>query len=258
MSEQTIAPVTSSASGRGNRRVGSLIGGSILCVLAVVFLAGGTWALWVDRVDRGGGFVTIGTTKLNTGTYAFESPLHGDGPRWFYGRTVFGTTRVRATSQTAHPLFIGIARTDDVSRYLEGTGYATIQHLAFGDVTTHEGGAPSAPPTSTPIWVASTQGNGRQTLLWKPRSGDWSIVLMNTDASPGVELRGDLGAKFPLAPWVAGGLLLVGAVLGCLGSWLLVRGIRMARPAVPVAIDQSQSTSTTVPVAAPGKEEVNA
>jgi hypothetical protein len=257
MPEQTIAPGTTTASSAARRRFGSLIGGSILCLLAVCFLAGGTWALWVDRIDRSGGYVTIGTTKLSTGTYAFQSPLHGDGPRWLYGETVWGTARFHATSQTTHPLFVGIARTNDVARYLNGTGYATIQHLVTGDVTTHEGGAPSAPPGRALAWAASTQGDGQQVLRWKPRSGDWSIVLMNVDASPGVALHGDLGAKAPFLPWLGVGLFIVGAVLASIGGWLLVRGLRGIRRPVP-AIELAESTSTPASVDEPTQEEVNA
>jgi hypothetical protein len=256
MPEQTFAPATATASVSSTRRYGSLIGGSVLCLFAVIFLAGGTWALWVDRVDRSGGFVTIGSTNLNTGTYAFESPLHGDGPRFLYGERVWGTARFRATSETTHPLFMGIARTDDVARYLNGTGNATIQHLVTGDVTTHEGGAPSAPPAGSVAWAASTQGNGEQVLRWKPRSGDWSIVLMNVDASPGVALDGDLGAKAPFLPWLGGALFMIGAVFGCLGGWLFVRGLRGTRQAAP-ANDGSEPAPTSAP-ATPQKKEVNA
>jgi hypothetical protein len=249
---ETIAPVTSEASGSGRRRVGSLIAGSIAAVLAVLLLAPGVWALWVDRIDRGrGGFVSIGTTKLNTGTYAIRSPLTGDGPRWLYGSTVFGTGRVRATSQNEQPMFVGIARSSDVARYLDTTGYATIQHLASDELTTHQGGAPAATPTQLPIWAASTVGSGRQTLLWKPRSGDWSIVLMNADASPGVALRGDVAAKLPVLPWVAAGLLLAGAVLAGIAGWFLVRGIRVDRRTPRSGTVPSQGTSSTqVPVGA--------
>src|SRR5436190_8919722 len=114
MAERTIAPVTGKPSG-SKRRVGLLIAGSVVALFAVVFLGTGIYALWVDRVDRGsGGFVKVGSTTLNTSTYAIESPLTGDGPSWLYGSTVFGTGRVRATSQTTHAMFIGIARTRDV------------------------------------------------------------------------------------------------------------------------------------------------
>jgi hypothetical protein len=239
-------------------RLGSLIAGGLASLLAVVLLGAGTWALWLDRVDRGDGFVTVGSSELTTKGFAFESPLHGDGPRWLYGSTVWGTGRFRATSRSTHALFMGIARTDDVARYLNGTGYATIQHLATGDVTTHEGGAPTAPPAHALAWAASTQGDGQLTLPWRPRAGDWSIVLMNSDASPGVALHGDLGAEAPLLPWIAGGLLVAGVAFGSVGGWLSVRGLRARRHPRPLITTEPQIGSSPAPVAAPPKEEVKA
>ena len=252
MAQQVIAPGTTETSGSRKIRLAPLIAGSVIAALAVITLFGGAWALWVDRMDRsGGGFVTIGTSNLRTETSAIEAPLTGDGPDWLYGSTVFGTGRVRATSQNAQPLFIGIARTSDVDRYLAGTGYGTIQHLATDEVTTHAGGAQSVAPTQVSIWAASTQGTGRQTLLWKPRSGDWSIVMMNADAGPGVALRGSLAAKMPLLPWVAGGLLLLGALMACVGGLLIARGLRGNRAHAPADTPPSQPTTPPpVPVGA--------
>jgi hypothetical protein len=206
-----------------------LVIGSVLCVVALVFLTGGGWALWKDRVDRDGtGFVSFGTTELQTGQYAIVGDLRGGGPSWLYGSSVLGDTRVRATSRAEQPLFIGIARKDDVLRYLRGAGYATVYSFEVTDKTTHPGGTPSGPPSAESIWATSTQGTGEQTLLWTPRSGDWSIVFMNADASANVDVRGDAGAKLPILPWVAGGLLIIGGAIGVIGAWVLVHSIRRA------------------------------
>jgi hypothetical protein len=210
-----------------------VVGAAILCLLGATMLAGGGWGLWKDRVDREDGFVSVGTSELHTETYAIISELRGDGPGWLYGDRVLGEARVRATSLSDRPLFIGIAPTGDVSRYLDGVGHGVIEHLATGELsTTNAGDAPSSPPSSALNWAASTQGSGEQTLLWEPRDGDWSIVLMNTDASAGVDLEGDLGAEFPPLPWIAGGLLIAGAVLGTFGAWMIVREIRRQPGAV--------------------------
>jgi hypothetical protein len=223
------------AAGRGHaprrsQRVVSLVAGCIACAFAVVFLAGGGWALWKDRVDRdAAGFVPIRSTTLRTSTYAIAGDLHGDGPAWLWESAVLGDTRVRATSLPDRPLFIGIARTDDVNRYLRGVGYATIEGFAVDPDTTHAGGAPSGPPSRTSIWAASTQGTGRQTLRWDSRSGDWSIVFMNAQAGAGVAVHGDAAARFPILPWLAGGLLIVGVALGVVGTWVLVRAFRHER-----------------------------
>jgi hypothetical protein len=224
------APELSTPIGHTQRRlrVPSLVAGSILCLLALSVLALGGWALWMDQVDRdGSGFITIGeTTELQTETSAIISELRGDGPRWLYGSEILGDARVRATSQDESPLFIGITSTSDVYRYLGDAGYATIDHLETADLTTHPGGDLSGPPGRESIWEASTEGSGQQTLLWTPRDGDWSIVLMRADATSGVAIAGDVGAEFPALPWLAGGLLIAGAAVAALGGWLLIRGIR--------------------------------
>lgn len=225
-SELTRAPGRSPRGSR-RRRVVSLVAGSILCVVALVFLATGGWALWKDRVDRdANGFVSFGTTDLRTETYAIVGDLRGDGPGWLWGSTLLGDARVRATSQSERPLFIGIARTDDLLRYLRGAGYATIDSFEVRADTTHAGGAPSGSPSRESIWSASTQGTGTQTLLWTPRSGDWSIAFLNADAGAGVAVHGDAGAELPILPWVAVGLLVAGAASGFIGGRVLVRAIR--------------------------------
>lgn len=217
---------SSKAAGR-RRRVWPVVTGAILCVVAVVLLAGGGWALWKDRVDRDGkGFVSFGTTELQTDQYAIVGDLRGDGPQWLYGETLLGDARVRATSQDGRPLFVGIARTDDVSHYLEGAGYATVDGFEVSGDTTRPGGRPAHAPAHMPIWEASTDGTGQQTLFWTPRGGDWSIVFMNADASAAVEVRGDAAAELPILPWLAGGLLIAAGASGLIGSWVLMRGTR--------------------------------
>jgi hypothetical protein len=200
-------------------------------VVALVFLTGGGWALWKDRVDRDRqGFVSFGTTELRTGQYAIVGDLRGGGPGWLYGSSVLGDTRVRATSRAVQPLFIGIARKDDVLHYLRGAGYATVYGFEVSANTTHPGGTPSGPPSGESIWATSTQGTGEQTVLWTPHSGDWSIVFMNADISADVDVRGDASAKLPILPWLAGGLSIIGVGVGFIGVWVLVRSIRRDTP----------------------------
>jgi hypothetical protein len=207
--------------------VALLVAASIISVLAIAMLAGSGWGLWKDRVDRDDGYISIGSSELRTETYAITAELKGDGPDWIYSSNVLGDARVRATSLSDHEIFVGVAPKDDVARYLDGVGYGTIEHLATGELsTTHAGGAPSGPPSTALTWAASTEGSGERTLVWEARDGDWSIVLMNTDASAGVSVKGDLGAEFPPLPWIASGLLIAGAILGSFGGWLIVREIR--------------------------------
>jgi hypothetical protein len=235
----------------GRRRVLSLVAGSIACVLAVVFVAGGGWALWKDRVNRDSdGFVSIGSATLRTETHAIVGDLHGDGPSWLWESSVLGDSRVRATSQSRQPLFIGIARTDELFRYLRSAGYATIDSFEVRADTTHPGGRPSRPPSDLSIWAASAQGTSQQTLRWDSRAGDWSVVFMNADASAGVAVDGNASAKLPILPWVAGGLLAAAAAFGLVGGWLLVRSLRRDDERTSVPPKSRGSATPRAPVGA--------
>jgi hypothetical protein len=222
------AEMPDAPSGAGASRklpVARLVVGSMVSLFAVVFLVGGGWALWKDRVDRDGGFVSIGTSDLRTETYAIVGDTHGDGPGWLW-EDLLGDVRVRGTSESTQPLFIGVARTDDVFGYLRGVGYATVDSFEVSDDTTHPGRAPSAPPSRQSFWAASTQGSGERTLRWTPRSGDWSVVIMNADGRRGVAVHGGLSAELPILPWLAFGLLVSGATAGVIGGWALVGALR--------------------------------
>lgn len=189
--------------------------GCVLGALALTLVAGGVWALWLDQMGRdSGGFVSTGPLKMRTETYAIVGDLRGDGPAWLYSSAVLGHTRVVVSSQTSGRIFVGIARTGDVDRYLNGVAYATIDHFGTSAATTHRGAAPSQRPADTSIWAESTVGTGQVRLPWTPQAGDWRIVVMNADATTGVAVRGTLGAKLPVLRWLAAGLLLAGAAAG--------------------------------------------
>ena len=72
---------------------------------------------------------------------------------------------------------------DDLFRYLEGAGYATIDSFEVG--RHHPCGWTTVGSALTEsIWATSTQGSGQQTLRWDSE-GDWSLVFMNADAASG-------------------------------------------------------------------------
>src|SRR4029078_9127714 len=91
------------------------------------------------------------------------------------------------------------------------------------------------PPAARDFWVASASGVGTQTLTWKVRDGDWSIVLMNSDASPGVAADVDVGAKMSFLLWVAVGVLIGGLLVTGGSTAFIVLAARTPRgqPAQP-------------------------
>jgi hypothetical protein len=235
---QTIPPVNEAA-GRPTHwsagRIVALVVGALFALTAIGPLVGGAATIWADRTQRDAtGMLTSPAIALSTDTRAVASEsldvrLHG--PDWTQLRSIIGDTRLRfAASSPDRPIFVGVAPADDVAAYLSGTQYVTVTDLFDGDVTTvrHDGDAPSGPPAAQSFWVAKANGTGAQSLTWTPQDGDWAIVVMNADGSPGVSVSADAGATAPVLGWVAVGLLIGGAVLLLAGVALLVGA--MVRP----------------------------
>ena len=90
---------------------------------------------------------------------------------------------------------------------------------------------PGAPAAALP-WAAQVQGTGSLTLTWEVRDGDWTVVVMNRDASPGLTVRAEAGLSSLALPWLAGELLAAGVLLGLTAGALIIVPVRLAsRPA---------------------------
>jgi hypothetical protein len=96
------------------------------------------------------------------------------------------------------------------------------------DVTDHPGtGVPAAPAAALP-WAARAQGTGNLMLTWAVRDGDWTVVVMNTDAHPGLSVRAEAGLSALALSWLAGELLGVGLLTGVTAAALIVVPVRLA------------------------------
>jgi hypothetical protein len=191
-------------------------------------LVGGGFLLWADRTQREDGYLTTPTERFATPTYALTRSrleVDTDGSGWVLNDSWFGKIRIRGESADEKTLFIGIGPQADVAKYLATVSHANVEDVDFDPFRVTylpiAGGAPQGPPTEQRFWAASASGVGTQTLTWKVRDGDWSVVLMNADASRGVAADLDLGAKLSFLIWVAIGLLL-GGVLVVAGSTALI------------------------------------
>jgi len=149
---------------------------------------------------------------------------------------VLGDVRFRFTADDpSRQTFVGIAPTSDVRGYLSEVEYSTVTDFGSGGATYtfHAGGAPATPPAEAGFWVAEASGSGTQSLTWAPSSGDWTIVVMNADGSPGVSVRADAGATVPALTWVAIGLLAGGLILLAASTALIAVPIARASSAKP-------------------------
>jgi hypothetical protein len=147
----------------------------------------------------------------------------------YYGPTL----RLTAAAADARPLFVGVARDFDIASYLKSVRHTELYQVDwFGKVRSREvaGNArPIAAPAQLDWWTAKAIGSGSQSLTWPIEDGPYSVVLMNADGKPGVDLQVRVGIElkgaFATCMLIAGaGLLLLLA-----GLALLIFGSRSKR-----------------------------
>jgi hypothetical protein len=146
---------------------------------------------------------------------------------------VLGTLTATADPTTPGPVFIGIARTADVDRYLRGVAHSTIVdpagHRRSGMMPMAEffgGGPPPFDPAAADFWEASASGPGQQSITWEPADGSWSLVVMNSDGTTPVAANVAVGAEVPVLGTLGNVLIVTGLVVvafSCVGMLLVVR-----------------------------------
>lgn len=228
--------------------------GALGALAAIGMLVGGGVLLWVYGTQRDAdGFFTLDSAELSTDAYALTSEEVDLGSRpgdwWPSGR--LATVRLEIVPQGGSPVFVGIGPTAQVDLFLKGVAHTVVTDIPRrGDVEYRkiEGGPPSAPASDQLFWAKSSQGAGPQNLTWDLEQGEWTAVIMNSDASPGITVDAEAGAKTSLLIPTAVGLIVGGLVFGSLAAFLLVIATR--QPSTP-AIAGAQPG--TVAMGAPGQ-----
>jgi hypothetical protein len=213
--------------------IAAVVAGVLILLLALTLLGSGGTALWADRTQRDEGYATTDVHQFATSGSALvtvSTELGSGGLGWVYAPSLLGDVRIRVTpASTGEPLFVGVGPSTDVDRYLAGVSRTVITEF-WGDKTeTVAGGLPDSAPGSQDFWVASATGSGPQTVVWDPADGSWSVVVMNADGRPQIDVGADLGAKMPALPWIALGFLVAGAILMAGGALLIAGAIRRSR-----------------------------
>jgi hypothetical protein len=225
--------VVSRSSGWTAGRITATVIGALLVLLSLALLAAAGTALWADRTQRDAGYVTTDVHEFSTSGSALatvSTELGSAGVGWFYSPTLLDEVRIRVTPASADPpLFVGIGPSTDVDRYLAGVNHTVITEFWEEKTEAVAGGAPAAAPGTQGFWVASSTGSGARTLEWDPIDGSWTVVVMNADGRPGIDVEADLGARMPGVLWIALGVLIAGAVFLAGGGLLIADAIRRRR-----------------------------
>jgi hypothetical protein len=215
-------------------RIIALVIGVLLVLVSLAMLGAGGTALWADRTQRDAGYVTTDVHRFSTARAALATqPTHlgSAGVEWLYSPGLLGKVRIRVTpTNSDSTLFVGIGPSADVDRYLAGVNRIVITEFFDDKEQAVDGGPPGSPPATQRFWVASSTGPGVRTLTWEPSGGSWTVVVMNADGQPGIDVRADLGGRIPAALWIAIGFLAAGAVF-LAGGALLIRGVIRAHRA---------------------------
>jgi len=184
------------------------------------------------------GFLMSPAQPLSTSTYAIASSrvqINIDPATSTIPETLLGDAKLTVTNENSKDVFIGIAPTARVRAYLAGVEHVTLVDLAGSDPVyrTTDGSAPPAAPERLD-WVVQSSGSGRQEITWPVENGDWTVVVMNADASPGVTVGATAGAEVPALHWLIGILLIIAAITLMASILLIVVPVRAAgRGSVP-------------------------
>ena len=226
-------------------RIVMIVVGSLLALIGFGLLAGATAGLVAHATQRTDGFFQTGEVRLATPTYAITSdrvdlesePGEAD---WLVDRGALGTVRLTIDpGRPGTPIFAGIGPTVDVASYLQGVPHDSIRDFELSpDRVLYRrvsGEATPEPPGEQAFWVAQVTTEGPDELTWEVEGGDWTVVIMNADASRGVDVDARLGIKVDWLLPALIGLLIAGLVVLAGGAALVIVGGRgPARPAEPV------------------------
>ena len=198
----------------------------VAALIALPLLLGGAVLLWAQqtRRDAEGFYRTDEHPVTSAGRAVSVSDADVDaGPPLASDAALDRqlTLLLTARARSGEPIFIGVGPRDEVARWLGGVAHDEVTDLdGPGSSVESEfvpGDAVPAAPGAQTFWTAASAGRGEQRVSWPVRAGHWTVVVMNADGSPGLDLAARAGIRIDFLTPVALGLLVTGGVLllGC-------------------------------------------
>ena len=212
-------------------RIALFVVAGLLGLFSLGLLAGGGVLLWGDAQKDDQGFLSTSRERFATSTYALATEnldIDTDGAGWFLDRDRRGEIRLEVSSR--EPVFVGIARSRDVAAYLRGTQHDLARDVSYSpfdaDYRRVASDARPQKPAAQDFWAASASGTGTQAVTWDVEDGDWSVVVMNADASRGVDADVKAGAELPFLAALGWGALIAGLLALVIAATLAIVGMR--------------------------------
>jgi hypothetical protein len=140
------------------------------------------------------------------------------------------TLRLRVFTEGTKEIFVGVGPSTDVDRYLARSGHDQVTDVQLdpyqATYRTLPGDLSPGPPAAQAFWAAQEAGTTQQTLIWQPRSGQWTLVIMNADGSRPVNAQMSVGVRVRFLTWIAIGLFIAAFVAFIAGGLMLYFGVR--------------------------------
>jgi hypothetical protein len=215
-------------------RVIAIIVGALLALPALgVFFGGAALTVGAAVEQRDHGYFDETLDRLSTATPAIttaEADFEADsGPRWVLDFLDVSVRLQVDAVDAAAELFVGIGPANDVEAFLSGVARDEITEVDFRrnvSYRTVPGGLTSDAPGEQGFWAASASGGGRLALEWDVVDGDWVVVLMNGDGSPGILADVTVGVRSGALLGIGIGMLVIGALLLAAAVAIIVAGTR--------------------------------
>jgi hypothetical protein len=219
-------------------RIALVVTGAIAALVSTALIVGGIAAIWGDSQKDSDGYLTTNTHQFEAGGRALATENLdidlGDAD-WLVETDDLGRIQITAESRDEKPLFVGLARTSDVERYLGGVPHSTVTDVDVSPFEAgyerHAGNRHPVSPEHAGIWEAQSHGRGERSIDWEIEDGDWSIVVMNADGSLGVDADISAGASIPFLDELGWSAIGSGAFALVLSVGLIALGIRRPRTA---------------------------
>lgn len=200
--------------------------GALLGLTGLAVMSGGLVLLGLFGVD-GRASIPLGSLTSDTGRAVvvtdFEIGTSAPVPvdeSWF---------DLRLDVSGAQPLFVGVADRDDSLDYLQGVPYTLVTGIdseaSALDNTRIPGDRTPSDPASEDFWTDDQSGR-EASVQWPVTDARTTLVVMNADASRGIDADVEVLVTISWVGPLAVGLTVAGVVLIIVGIIVLVVGLR--------------------------------
>jgi hypothetical protein len=224
------------------KRVLLLVFGILFVLGSIMAMIAGGAMVWASQFHKDAeGFHVTNSMNMRSGSYAVTSEtieIDRGASEALYWLGMDTIKAVVENNNHSKPVFIGIASSLYVEDYLMNVEHEKVTSIDIFpskfEYKNIPGDAQPEPPGSQTFWLESSEGTGFQDIRFDLKEGEYTILAMNADASPGVDMEVVFGIK-------ASGLVLaigivfifIGLVVLAAGIIMVIFGARSPQPRIP-------------------------